>query len=381
MRYAAATPQARGKPHCRPRTLPSGPGSTTLDCVDGKSRRRQVRGRASGWQRWQSGLVGVTERYLSWRRRRRIRRKIRQQRKNPILDWAEAIGSAILIVLLINQFLLQAYRIPSESMVPTLLVGDRIFVNKVIFGPELVPGAVKLPSPRTPRRGEVIIFENPTYAPVGPLMDLLQRVIYMATLSIVNIDTDEQGRPRAHFLIKRAIGMPGDRIRLQDGSIEIKVGGAGPWIPERELMQQLGLPYSVSRLFPEQSYPDLRRTAVARVRAAAGMAVSAADRAAVERIRQCAGSTTATRTPGSCARATSSILTTTRWDATGAACSMACWFPPTPSCRWATTATTRATAATSARCRCARCSAAGCFTTGLRRAGARYADAYVEAIR
>ena len=161
--------------------------------MDGKSRQRQVRGRASGWQRWQNGVVGVTERYLSWRRRRRIRRKIRQQRKNPILDWAEAIGSAILIVLLINQFLLQAYRIPSESMVPTLLVGDRIFVNKVIFGPELVPGAVKLPSPRAPRRGEVIIFENPTYAPVGPLMDLLQRVIYMATLSIVNIDTDDQG--------------------------------------------------------------------------------------------------------------------------------------------------------------------------------------------
>ena len=75
----------------------------------------------------------ATERYLSWRRLRRVRRKIRMQRKHPLLDWAEAIGSAILIVLVINQFLLQAYRIPSESMVPTLLVGDRIFVNKVIY--------------------------------------------------------------------------------------------------------------------------------------------------------------------------------------------------------------------------------------------------------
>lgn len=240
----------------------------------------------SRWQRWQRGVVGVTERYLSWRRRRRIRRKIRQQRKNPLLDWAEAIGSAILIVLLINQFLLQAYRIPSASMVPTLLVGDRIFVNKLIFGPELVPGMLKVSSPRAPRRGEVVIFENPTYVAVGPLRELLQRIIYMATLSIVNIDTDEQGRPRAHFLIKRAVGMPGDRVRVQEGTVEIKVGGAGPWLPEQELMRHLELPYNVSRLFPEERYPDLRRAVLARVRAAAGMPVSAAGRAAVERIRE-----------------------------------------------------------------------------------------------
>ena len=71
---------------------------------------------------------------------RRVRRKIRMQGKHPLLDWAEAIGSAILIVLVINQFLLQAYRIPSESMVPTLLVGDRIFVNKLILpGPNWYP--------------------------------------------------------------------------------------------------------------------------------------------------------------------------------------------------------------------------------------------------
>lgn len=254
--------------------------------MDGTSRRADAAARAGAWERWQRGVVSATERYLSWRRRRRLRRKIRQQRKNPLLDWAEAIGSAILIVLLINQFLLQAYRIPSGSMVPTLLVGDRIFVNKLIFGPELVPGAVKLPSPRAPRRGEVIIFENPTYVPVGPLMELLQRVIYMATLSIVNIDTDAQGRPRAHFLIKRAVGMPGDRVRLKDGSVQIKAGGAGPWLPEQDLMRQLGLPYNVSRLFPAERYPDLRRAVVARVRAAAGMAVTAADRAAVERIRE-----------------------------------------------------------------------------------------------
>jgi signal peptidase I len=240
---------------------------------------------SSAWQRWERGVVAITERYLSWRRVRRVRRKIRMQGKHPLLDWAEAIGSAILIVLVINQFLLQAYRIPSESMVPTLLVGDRIFVNKLIYGPELIPGSVKLPSPRLPRRGEVIIFENPTYVAVGPALELVQRVIYMATLSLVNIDTDDQGRPRAHFLIKRAIGMPGDRVRVRGGDVEIMVGGAGPWRPERELMQELGLPYNVRRLFPQDSYPDLRLASMARVRAAAGMRVSAAEATAAERIR------------------------------------------------------------------------------------------------
>lgn len=236
------------------------------------------------WIQWQHWLVINTERFLSWRLNRRRRRRQRQQKKNPFVDWLEAIGSAIFIVLLINQFLLQAYQIPSESMVPTLLVGDRIFVNKLIYGPELVPGAVKFMSPRNPRRGEVIILENPTYPGVSPLVDLLQRVVYMATLSIVNIDTDNQGRPRAHFLIKRAIGMPGDRVRISSGHVEIMVGGSGRWILEEDLMRDLGLTFNVTRLFPVSYYSDLRIASVARVRAAAGMIVSESDRESLERI-------------------------------------------------------------------------------------------------
>ena len=157
---------------------------------------------------WGERVQRATERFLTWRKRRRLAKKERQKQKNVILDWLEAIGSAVLIVLLINQFLLQAYQIPSQSMVSTLEIGDRIFVNKLIYGPELVPGMMKLPSPRKPRRAEIIIFENPSYIPIGPLMDILQRVIYMVTLSLVDIDRDEFGNPKHHFLIKRAVGMP-----------------------------------------------------------------------------------------------------------------------------------------------------------------------------
>ena len=221
----------------------------------------QTTGRWTGWQR---RLQGAAERYLTWRARRKLRRKLRQQRRNAILDWAEAIGSAILIVLLINQFGLQAYQIPSPSMERTLLVGDRIFVNKLVFGPELVPGRAKIGGFRDPRRGDVVVFENKTIASLGPTLDILQRVIYMATLSFVNIDRDADGLPRHRFLIKRAVGMPNDAVRVRYGEVELRPGGVGEWRDEQQLMSDLGAPYRVQRLFPSNLYGQLRAAVIGR---------------------------------------------------------------------------------------------------------------------
>ncbi len=213
---------------------------------------------ATSWERWQLSLQATVELYLTWRARRKLRRKLRQQRRNAVLDWAEAIGSAILIVLLINQFVFQAYQIPSPSMEQTLLVGDRIFVNKLVFGPELIPGRAKIGGFRDPRRSDVVVFENKRLDSLGPVLDILQRVIYMATLSFVNIDRDADGVPRARFLIKRAIGMPNDAVRVRNGEVEIRVGGLGEWREEQQLMKDLGLPYRVQRKFPTNLYGELR---------------------------------------------------------------------------------------------------------------------------
>ena len=100
------------------------------------------------WDKWQKALQRHTERVLTWRKKRRITRREKQKKKNPIVDWIDAIVSAVIIVLLINQYLLQAYQIPSPSMEPSLLVGDRIFVNKFVYGPELIPGMIKMPGIR-----------------------------------------------------------------------------------------------------------------------------------------------------------------------------------------------------------------------------------------
>ncbi|MDR1898832.1 MAG: S26 family signal peptidase, partial [Treponema sp.] len=77
----------------------------------------------------------LTESYLTRRARIRRIKKEKQRSKNPIVDWIEAFLWAAGVVLLINQYLFQAYQIPSGSMIDTLLIGDRVFVNKIIYGP------------------------------------------------------------------------------------------------------------------------------------------------------------------------------------------------------------------------------------------------------
>ena len=199
----------------------------------------------------------LTEKYLTYRRRSRRIKKEKQKAKNIIVDWIEAFLWAAGMVLLINQYLFQAYQIPSGSMIDTLLIGDHIFVNKIIYGPEILPGLGKLPSPVKPKRNDIIIFENPSYISRGPVFDVAQRIIYMLTLSIVDIDRDEKGEPKAHFLIKRAAGVGGDWFLSERGNMRLRPAGEGRWYDEKEFNALRGLTHNISRLMDENSYPAL----------------------------------------------------------------------------------------------------------------------------
>jgi signal peptidase I len=192
-------------------------------------------------------MVGATEAALTWRARRRWVRKQKQKQKNVILDWVEAFVWSACVVLLVNQYLFQAYEIPSPSMEKTLLVHDRIFVNKFQYGPELLPGMFKLPGLVTPHRGDIIIFENPAYISQGPVFDIAQRLIYMMTLSIVDIDRDSDGKPKAHFLIKRGVGYSGDVVRWRNGDPEFQLPGTDVWTMEVDLKSHQGLQYTSQR--------------------------------------------------------------------------------------------------------------------------------------
>ena len=202
-----------------------------------------------------SKIVTGTEAVLTWRARRRWTRKQKQKQKNVILDWVEAFVWSACVVLLVNQYAFQAYEIPSPSMEPTLLghdlpgdsKHDRIFVNKFEYGPELLPGMFKLPGFTVPHRGDIIIFENPEYLSQGPVFDIAQRLIYMMTLSLVDIDRNPDGSPKAHFLIKRAIGYSGDTVRWSNGEPRFQLPGTDTWLTEEELKKDAGLSYGQHR--------------------------------------------------------------------------------------------------------------------------------------
>ncbi|MDR1388798.1 MAG: signal peptidase I [Treponema sp.] len=197
------------------------------------------------------------EKVLTYRRAAQRIKKEKQKAKNPIVDWIEAFIWAAGVVLLINQYFFQAYQIPSGSMINTLEIKDRIFVNKLIYGPELLPGLAKLSSPVIPKREDVIIFENPEYYSRGPGFDIAQRIIYMLTLSLVDIDRDESGGPRVHFLIKRAAGTGGDSFAIRRGEMYIRFPGEDRWVSEREYIKARGFTHELSRLIDDEAYVSI----------------------------------------------------------------------------------------------------------------------------
>jgi signal peptidase I len=132
--------------------------------------------------------------------------ELKRETPSPtFLDQLTTIGFAVLIALGIRAMVIEPFRIPSESMLPTLLIGDHLFVNKFVYGAKLPFTDWRFPGLREPRRGEVVVFE------------VARRGggIYPAD-RYPNL-------PRDRF-VKRIVGMPGDTIEVT-GRV-VKVNGA-----------------------------------------------------------------------------------------------------------------------------------------------------------
>jgi signal peptidase I len=114
------------------------------------------------------------------------------------------LSGAAALALGVRFFVAEPFRIPSESMLPTLLVGDHLFVDKLAYGPRLPGSDRHLPPLREPRRGEVVVFEAARRgARIFPA-DLRPEL------------------PRERF-VKRIVGLPGDVVEVRGD--EVRVNG------------------------------------------------------------------------------------------------------------------------------------------------------------
>jgi len=94
-------------------------------------------------------------------------------RKSEVREYAESILVAIAVAMALRAFVVEAFKIPSGSMIPTLQVGDHIFVNKFTYGPAIPYTHKRMWSRMPPERGDVIVFAYPEH----PDQDFIKRVI------------------------------------------------------------------------------------------------------------------------------------------------------------------------------------------------------------
>ncbi len=209
----------------------------------------------------------TTEHKLTERKRKKNYNRTKKRTfLSEVLEWLDALVFGVFWVIIINQFLFQLFVIPSPSMVSTLLVGDRVVVNKTEYGTEIYPGGPKLfQSSHRVMRDDIITFYNPEYDSKGPFFDILSQAVYMGTLSLVNIDRDENGNPRERLFVKRCAALGGDRVNFINGNVFIKAAGSGEFVSETEFREKNGLSPAPARSVDESLYPSLK--AVGRIEA------------------------------------------------------------------------------------------------------------------
>jgi len=122
-----------------------------------------------------TGLVWLFDSLFFRRRRmdRVVQKKVELPRDPVIIEYSRSLFPVLLIVLLFRSFLFEPFKIPSGSMIPTLLVGDFIVVNKFSYGLKLPVVNKKILSLGEPERGDVVVFRYP----VDPSINFIKRLI------------------------------------------------------------------------------------------------------------------------------------------------------------------------------------------------------------
>lgn len=147
----------------------------------------------------------------------------KKQAKSKLKEWIETIVFALVLALIIRTFIIQPFKIPSESMLQTLKVGDHLFALKFIYGLPVPFTDKHLFKWHNPKRGDIVVFRPPFYPDRGVLKRMIAPPIRVITkpVSLVfgekfYVDFD----PHKDF-IKRIIGLPGEEIFIKDETVYI----------------------------------------------------------------------------------------------------------------------------------------------------------------
>jgi signal peptidase I len=147
-------------------------------------------------------------------------------RKSQIREMFESICVAVILAFFVRTFVVQAFKIPSGSMEPNLLIGDHLLVNKFVAAPTLTRIEDTLLPIESIRRGDVIVFKHPKI----PERDLIKRTIGLPGETIelreghVYINGKALDEPYVHFLLPTAADLPTGDPRRKFGPVTVPAG-------------------------------------------------------------------------------------------------------------------------------------------------------------
>jgi len=167
----------------------------------------------NGWQR-----------YRQWSRRRKERRRKPQNALEAAISWVRSLLGALVVVMIINGLAVASFVVPTGSMENTVMAGDFLFVNRLIFGPstpQIIPFVniplpyIQFPGLRRPQRGDVIVFIFPGYR--------------------------DEVRPREfQYYLKRCVAVAGDTLEIRNK--RVFVNGVEQPLPPKALVTTLPPP-------------------------------------------------------------------------------------------------------------------------------------------
>jgi len=140
-------------------------------------------------------------------------------------EWVNPFLVAVILAMIIRTFIMQPFKIPSTSMVPTLKVGDRIFVNKFLYGARIPFINKRLPKVRGPKRGDVSVFvsvEDDKYPePREDYIKIFGPVFFNKMLFYNKVKKRFIIFDGPRFIVKRVVGLPGETVEIKRGDIYI----------------------------------------------------------------------------------------------------------------------------------------------------------------